>query len=340
MRNINCGILGHVDSGKTTLSKCLSQIGSTNSFDKNPQSKERGITLDLGFSSFCPRDDVRVTLVDCPGHGSLIKTVIGGASIIDMMILVIDINKGIQAQTAECLVIGEIIGTHIIFVLNKIDSLEESVREKKIKATKKLIVDKLLKNFKFPSYDIVSTSALNGNISELVNLFSSTLKVNPDRSKLEKDEFLMSIDHCFQVKGSGTVFTGTVLSGAVKVNDQVEIVKLNESKKVKTIQIFRESKPEAKCGDRAAICVTQFDSKKVERGLLSSTNLKPISRVVCKINRVKLFREKIKSKTKFNITVGHQTCSANISLFEPFDSSSQSKLDFDSPQCYDGSKFR
>ena len=156
------------------------------------------------------------------------------------MILVIDINKGIQAQTAEvsshgpssfmsifravrsswpaddlrrplprprsyqkiqCLVIGEIIGTHIIFVLNKIDSLEESIREKKIKATKKLIVDKLLKNFKFPSYDIVSTSALNGNISELVNLFSSTLKVNPDRSKLEKDEFLMSIDHCFQVKG-------------------------------------------------------------------------------------------------------------------------------------------
>ena len=102
---------------------------------------------------------------------------------------------------------------------------------------------------------------------------------------------------------------------------------------------FSESKSEAKCGDRAAICVTQFDSKKVERGLLSSTNLKPISRVVCKINRVKLFREKIKSKTKFNITVGHQTCSANISLFEPFDDSS-TELDFDSPNCYEGSKFR
>ena len=105
---------------------------------------------------------------------------------------------------------------------------------------------------------------------------------------------------------------------------------------------FRESKAEAKCGDRAAICVTQFDSKKVERGLLSSTNLKPISRVVCKIHRVKLFREKIKSKTKFNITVGHQTCSANISLFEQYESSStgQAELDFDSPQCYDGFKFR
>jgi len=92
MKNLNCGVLGHVDSGKTTLSRALSQVGSTASFDKNPQSKERGITLDLGFSSFI-HNETRITLVDCPGHGSLIKTVIGGASIIDMMMLVIDVNK-------------------------------------------------------------------------------------------------------------------------------------------------------------------------------------------------------------------------------------------------------
>ena len=101
-------------------------------------------------------------------------------------------------------------------MLNKIDSLDDSVREKKIKATKKLIVDKLLKNFKFPSYDIVSTSALNGNISELANLFSSTLEVNPDRSKLEKEEFLMSIDHCFQVKGRDTRTTTRYCSTVVQ----------------------------------------------------------------------------------------------------------------------------
>ena len=86
--NVNVGILGHVDSGKTSLSRALSTVGSTAAFDKNPQSKERGITLDLGFSSFTtglpasmagePYDQMQVTLVDCPGHASLIRTIIGG----------------------------------------------------------------------------------------------------------------------------------------------------------------------------------------------------------------------------------------------------------------------
>lgn len=130
--NLNVGILGHVDSGKTTLAKTLSEIASTAAFDKDPQSQSRGITLDLGFSSFsistpshlCNKvmvDEFQYTLVDCPGHASLIKTVIGGSHIIDMILLVIDITKGIQTQTAECLVIGEITQKPIIVVLNKID---------------------------------------------------------------------------------------------------------------------------------------------------------------------------------------------------------------------------
>lgn len=109
--NVNIGILGHVDSGKTTLSKALSSIASTASFDKSPQSQERGITLDLGFSACVTKapkeleekgfEKVQYTLVDCPGHASLIKTIMGGAQIIDLMILVIDVGKGIQTQTAE-----------------------------------------------------------------------------------------------------------------------------------------------------------------------------------------------------------------------------------------------
>ena len=104
--NINIGVLGHIDSGKTSLCKALSTIASTAGFDKNPQSKERGITLDLGFSAFLiripewfrakheealkPYSFIQFTLVDCPGHASLMKTIIGGASIIDFMMLVID----------------------------------------------------------------------------------------------------------------------------------------------------------------------------------------------------------------------------------------------------------
>lgn len=139
--NINVGVLGHVDSGKTSLVRALSTSLSTAALDKHPQSAERGITLDLGFSSFTVGlplhlshladrwSAVQFTLVDCPGHASLIRTgegrcnwscrrdrpyvlmllsVIGGAQIIDVVLLVIDITKGIQTQTAECLVIAEV----------------------------------------------------------------------------------------------------------------------------------------------------------------------------------------------------------------------------------------
>lgn len=130
--NVNVGVLGHVDSGKTTLVAALSTTLSTAALDKHPQSKERGITLDLGFSSFlmpCESEQtsladqhsaVQFTLVDCPGHASLIRTVIGGAQIMDMAILVVDVNKGIQAQTAECIVVAEITTDTLVVVLNKI----------------------------------------------------------------------------------------------------------------------------------------------------------------------------------------------------------------------------
>lgn len=137
--NFNIGVLGHIDSGKTSLAKALSSTASTASFDKNPQSKERGITLDLGFSSFqvaMPEhlkhhryDLLQFTLVDCPGHASLIRTIIGGAQIIDMMMLVVDVTKGVQTQTAECLVIGEILCEKMVVVLNKIDLRKEEKRD-------------------------------------------------------------------------------------------------------------------------------------------------------------------------------------------------------------------
>lgn len=139
---------------------------STNAFDKNPQSQERGITLDLGFSSFMidvPQhlahssyQQVQITMVDCPGHASLIRTIIGGridsrpnlsieqrwslgAQIIDLMLLVIDITKGIQTQTAECLIIGEITCDRMIVVLNKIDQIEEEQRATTIDKVKRFV---------------------------------------------------------------------------------------------------------------------------------------------------------------------------------------------------------
>merc|ERR1719161_1383316 len=115
--------------------------------DKHPQSQERGITLDLGFSSFsadAPEhfkeagyDTIQFCLVDCPGHASLIRTVIGGAQIIDLFALVIDGNKGIQTQTAECMVVAEILANQLVIILNKVDMIPEAKRAKTLEKIKK-----------------------------------------------------------------------------------------------------------------------------------------------------------------------------------------------------------
>jgi len=101
---VNVGVLGHVDSGKTSICAALSQVLGTAALDRNPQSQERGITLDLQFSALNVERDgkpIRVCLVDCPGHASLLRTIVGGAHIIDVAMLVVDVTKGIQTQTAE-----------------------------------------------------------------------------------------------------------------------------------------------------------------------------------------------------------------------------------------------
>jgi len=340
--NINVGVLGHVDSGKTTLSKALSQIGSTASFDKNPQSKERGITLDLGFSSFLMKssdpefDQVRFTLVDCPGHGSLIKTVIGGACIIDAMILVIDITKGVQAQTKECLVIGEVINTHLLVVLNKVDQLPEKNRDEKVKKMTKLVKEKVLSRIQFKTAEIVPCSAFSGKTEQVVEFFEH-FKHFPERKSLLEKPFLMSIDHCFQIKGSGSVFTGTVLAGKVSVGENVEIVGLGEEKRIKSIQIFKEAKNEALCGDRAAICVSNFDAKKLERGLLAfPKSIKGISNVIVKLKKVALYQDAIESGQKFHVTCGHQLANAKITLMKDRNGE---KVDLSKDGFYDGKIF-
>lgn len=327
--NFNVGILGHVDSGKTTLSKAVSTVASTAAFDKNPQSKERGITLDLGFSSFTTSSanhiqeifpQTQYTLVDCPGHASLIKTIIGGAQIIDLMILVVDITKGIQTQTAECLVIGEITCSRMIVVLNKIDSIPADKRDKTIeKMTKKMKAT--LSSTIFKDAPIVAVSAKpieDENLaSNGIETLVSTLKEMtylPNRKK--EGELVFSVDHCFSIKGQGTVLTGTILQGNVKINDMVEISALKESRKVKSIQMFKKPVTKAQQGDRIGLCVTQFEASQLERGLVSSPGYLPtVFGAVVTIRRISYYKSDIASKSKFHISIGHETVLAKLTLF-------------------------
>lgn len=323
MLNLNVGILGHVDSGKTTLAKALSSISSTAAFDKNPQSQQRGITLDLGFSAVqVPLPDhlkkadnelLQYTLVDCPGHASLIRTIIGGAQIIDMMILVVDIGKGIQTQTAECLVIGELTCRRMIVALNKVDTVEGSKREKTIEKMKKGLEMALSKTVFAGSPIVEISAASNTNLDRLLEVLVE-YSVLPERNY--ETPFLFAVDHCFAIKGQGTVCTGTVLQGSVRLNEDVEIPKLKLVRKIKSMQMFKQSQQVAKQGDRVGICITQFDPKLLERGLLCKPGyVSDIYAAVLRMNPIKYYKGSLKHKAKFHLTCGYETVMATVTLF-------------------------
>eukprot|EP01116_Phalansterium_solitarium_P022500 TRINITY_DN7450_c0_g1_i1.p1 TRINITY_DN7450_c0_g1~~TRINITY_DN7450_c0_g1_i1.p1 ORF type:complete len:536 (-),score=121.64 TRINITY_DN7450_c0_g1_i1:6-1613(-) len=330
--NLNLGILGHIDSGKTSLAKALSTLHSTASFDKSPQSQERGITLDLGFSAFLVDkpadfegacDKIQFTLVDCPGHASLIRTIIGGASIIDLMMLVVDITKGIQTQTAEGLVIGEILCDRLVVVLNKLDLVPPADRAKHVERMRAGL-RKTLAATKFASCPMVevaaSPAAAGGTqpppvgLSELVRTLLATAAL-PERTSAERP-FVFAVDHCFAIKGQGSVMTGTVLSGSVELNQTIELPRLKLQKKVKSMQMFHRPVQRASQGDRVGICVTQLDSKLLERGLVADPGyISAIQAAVMPVQKIRFFKGQIKTRSKVHVTVGHETVMATVSFF-------------------------
>lgn len=392
--NFNIGVMGHVDSGKTSLCRLLSTQTSTAGLDKHPESQERGITIDLGFTCFAIKmgsEDVKVasderegnneeelntvendvgnltlkevreekelkedkeglipvqkdktqrnpeveasmnlkkfvrfTLVDCPGHAAFVKSVIAGARIIDLMLLVVDAQKGIQIQTAECLAIGETLGLPIIVVLNKTDSLPETEREAKLTQLTKIILG-IIKKAGFPNRDnppvlrtsCVGVEALRGG--EVVRgLVKAALPLLKKISRDSKGPFTMIADHCFAIKGKGAVFTGTVLRGRVGVGDWVEAPELGLRKAVKGIQSFKQAKATAEAGDRVAILLGQVQSAEIERCLLVEPGtVERISASVARLQPCRFFKKELESGSRFQITIGHLTLQADITLFKP-----------------------
>ena len=344
--NINVGILGHVDSGKTSLSKMISSISSTASFDKNPQSKERGITLDLGFSALyihTPKilkekfasnkkiiesEYIQLTLVDCPGHASLIRTVISGASIIDTVILVIDSVKGIQIQTVECIALSEILCEKITIALSKVDLL----KNKEDDANKK--IDKLKKIFSKSKFgeniSIIPTTTVDedkNNIQKMIKLliksviecieFNIEEKENDINKKTES--LIAYIDHCFKIKNKGTVATGTIMKGNIKINDEIYFPELSNKYMVKEIQIFKKSVKSATKGDRVGLLIKNLDNQKIERTIITSVGSKEVNFLdggILLLRKVNLYKDKLKSNNKYYVMIGNQGISAKCLFFD------------------------
>ncbi|KPA82359.1 putative selenocysteine-specific elongation factor [Leptomonas pyrrhocoris] len=353
MLNVNIGLLGHVDSGKTALAKALSCTASTAAFDKSPQSQSRGITLDLGFSACeVSRDDgddarevlaesqlekVQCTLVDCPGHASLIRTVVGGAQIIDAMVLVIDATKGMQAQTAECLVLGEVLAKPLVVVVNKIDAVQGGTSADKAAAlaTLRRKLQQTFRRTRWPTVAVVEVAAApreaNGGIGAARNVDAvlpqvlrsvdlAALKATKEREGERPERFYMLADHCFAVRGQGTVFTGTVAAGMVRVGDTILVPELQTTRKVKGLQVFHTPVESARSGDRVGLCVAQFDPTSFERGVLCSTagserTLVSTSQLIARVHKVRYHPLPCDTHTKFHITIGHATVMGTMRYF-------------------------
>jgi len=342
--NINVGILGHVDSGKTSLSKIISSISSTASFDKNPQSKERGITLDLGFSALyiqTPKilkekfssnkkivqsEYIQITLVDCPGHASLIRTVISGASIIDTVILVIDSVKGIQIQTVECIALSEILCQKITIALSKIDLLKNKEDEisKKTEKLKQIFAKTKFGN----DISIIPTTTIEQDKNNIENMIKLLIKsvieciefngVEDNEINNKNDSLIAYIDHCFKIKNKGTVATGTIMKGNIKINDEIYFPELSNKYMVKEIQIFRKSVKSATKGDRVGLLIKNLDNQKVERTIIISVGSKEVNYLeggVLLLKKVNLYKDKLKSNNKYYLMIGNQGISAKCLFF-------------------------
>ncbi|RLJ71113.1 selenocysteine-specific translation elongation factor SelB [Hydrogenivirga caldilitoris] len=258
---------GHVDHGKTTLVKALTGIDT----DRLPEEKKRGLTIDLGFAYLdFPQDDLRLELIDVPGHERFIKNAIAGLSSVSGVLLVVDAGEGVMPQTLEHFMVAKALGVrHGVAVLTKIDRIEEELLE---------LAEEELKEFlKREGVDIpvVKVSALTG---EGIDALKNALREEALASLESKETIPLRIlvDSAFLVKGYGTVLRGSCVEGKVKEGERVVVEPLGMSSKVRKIQNHGRFVKEAQAGERVALNLPDIEHDKVERG---SWVLKPDSYV-------------------------------------------------------------
>ncbi|WXG42665.1 MAG: selenocysteine-specific translation elongation factor [Promethearchaeati archaeon SRVP18_Atabeyarchaeia-1] len=261
---VHVGLFGHVDHGKTELARALSEKVSTAGLDGHPEAKRRQMTIDIGFTAFT-LGDYLVTLVDVPGHADLVRTAVSGANIIDLAILVVSAKQGPQIQTGEHLVLLESLKIRKLLVaLTYADLVEESKLSESKESVRKVISDS-----SYADAPVVAVSSITGlGLPELKKTLLSLLSP-PERDVDGK--FKMVIDHSFPIKGAGTVVTGTIMRGKVKVGDDVEISPIGAICRVKSIQTFSEPREKAEAGDRVGIALQGVDHRSIYRGCYASS---------------------------------------------------------------------
>jgi selenocysteine-specific elongation factor len=236
------------------------------------------------------------------------------------------VNKGIQTQTAECLVVGELTANNLIVVLNKIDVIPSKLREVVVSNMQKRL-SKAIKTTRFGDCKMVPVAACPGGADKMdvygsplgIDILVANLMalVSSAQKRLQGGDFLLAADHCFPVKGHGTVLTGTVLKGQCRVGDIVELPHLKLQKKVRSLQVFKRPVQTCAVGDRVGMCITQFDSKLFERGIVAAPGTVPsFIAAVVSAEKIRFFKGIVHSKMRYHVTVGYTTVMATAVFFK------------------------
>ncbi len=282
--HVNVGTIGHVDHGKTTLTAAITKVlaaqvgGSFRSFDSidnAPEERERGITIATAHVEY-ETGARHYAHVDCPGHADYIKNMITGAAQMDGAVLLISAPDGPQAQTREHILLARQVGVpRIVVFLNKVDMLDDE----ELLELVELEVRELLSEYDFPGDDIpvIRGSALaalqsdGGEAWEPIKELAAALDeyVPIPKRAIEKD-YLMPIEDVFSISGRGTVVTGRIERGVVKVGDEIEVVGIRETRKriVTGVEMFKKLLDRGEAGDNVGVLLRGTDRREVERGMV------------------------------------------------------------------------
>ncbi|WP_273320470.1 selenocysteine-specific translation elongation factor [Vallitalea guaymasensis] len=256
MEHLIIGTAGHVDHGKTELVKALTGCDT----DRLKEEKQRGMTIELGFAPF-HLDGKIFSIVDVPGHEKLIKTMVSGATGMDMALLIIAADEGIMPQTIEHINILSMLDiTNIIIVITKMDLINNESLDNTTTKIKSFIKETPLKDS--PICQV--SSKLNIGIDNLKNIILNQSKtINKKRNA---ELFRMPIDRVFTIKGHGTVVTGTITGGKITKDDHIEILPNKINSKVRGIQVHGSETNKAYAGQRCAINLTKVEKSSINRG--------------------------------------------------------------------------
>ena len=286
--HVNIGTIGHVDHGKTTLTaaitknlaaKNLAQFTAFDEIDKAPEEKERGITIATAHVEY-ETENRHYAHVDCPGHADYVKNMITGAAQMDGAILVVSAADGPMPQTREHVLLARQVNVpHIVVYLNKVDMVDDE----ELLDLVELEVRELLSSYDFPGDDIpiIRGSALKAlesddpGSAESQSIFELMAAVDASIPEPERDidkDFLMPVEDVFSISGRGTVVTGRVERGIVKVGEEVEIVGIRETSKttVTGVEMFRKLLDEGQAGDNIGVLLRGTKKDEVERGQVLS----------------------------------------------------------------------